>query len=324
MTTKDKILNILEENRGEAISGESMASLLEISRNSVWKAINGLKNDGYIIESCTNKGYMLGCENDILSAPGIKMYLPSHIDCKLKVHKQVTSTNTIAKELAVSGTAQSVHGTVIMAEQQSEGKGRRGRSFFSPPGHGIYMSLVLDSSQMGHDPTLITVYTAVAVSEAVQEICNVSPKIKWVNDLFLNGKKFCGISAEAVMDIEGGTIGWIVVGIGINFTLSEEVPSEFVPIVGSIFEGKPPVTRNRLVASIIEKMLSGTKVDQLSLIEKYKQKMFMLGKKVRVEWADAPYYATALDVNQFGNLLVQNEAGEIMTLTAGEISVRAD
>ena len=260
----------------------------------------------------------------------------------LKFH-QVDSTNTIAKEMAMnnasagrSGAAgatdatevsdaarrsgASLHGTVIMAEEQLAGYGRLGRSFFSPPGHGIYMSLIVDPDRLGLSaPTIITVYAAVAVCEAIESLCGKKPQIKWVNDIFLGEKKICGISAETVMDSKG-KINWIVVGIGVNFTLPA-VPNELAPIIGAIYEGlsQAETTREQLANKIINKMLN----PQLDgHIERYKRRLFILGKKIRVEGTDNPYEAIALDVDNAGQLLVKNESGEIITLTAGEISIR--
>jgi len=318
MKTKDTILALLEEKRGQAISGEDIAQRLNISRNAVWKVINKLKEDGHQIEATSNKGYSLNKNSDIISKVGIMSNL--HVDAEIDVHQKVESTNTIAKERAIAGAK---HGTVIIAEEQSSGRGRHGRSFFSPAGHGIYMSLVLKPEEIGFDnPALITVYTAVAVCSAIEKVCNKYPQIKWVNDLFVNQKKICGISAEIVMDLESQTMQWIVVGIGINFTLPANLPKELVSIVGAVHEVPPNTTRNQLVAEVLNKMLAPN-YKQQEIISEYRKRLFILGKKIRVEAAE-PYNAVAIDINEQGHLIVEDESGERKLLSAGEISVRVN
>ena len=359
MNTKEGVLKILEENRGKVVSGEEIALRLNISRNAVWKAINGLKQEGHCIEAAANKGYNLASHSDILSLAGMVPFLDTHleVEAKINVHQRVGSTNTLAKKMAVSDAGHDrLHGTVIIADEQTEGRGRHGRPFLSLPGHGIYMSLILNPKTLGFDtPTLVTSYTAVAVCEAIEALCGKYPKIKWVNDIFLGSddgawqdmKKICGISAEAVMDLESRMIQWVVVGIGINFTLPglAEMMPELVPIVGAIFEEGPPgITRNQLAAEIINRMLT-PKDSPSEMLEKYRRRMFILGKKVRVEQPGAggggdsvpisgtasyggagfavnSYEVTALDIDEIGQLVVQNDAGEITTLSAGEISIR--
>lgn len=328
MDTKERILSILEERRGQVVSGAEIGRSLEISRNAVWKAINQLKAEGHKIEPSSNKGYRLSTDDDTLSLAGILPFLtsgssinPRQIEAhQIEVRQTVSSTNTLAKEMAISGAP---HGTTIIANEQTAGRGRYGRSFFSPAGHGIYMSLVLDPARMGFDePAITTIYTAVAVCEAIESVCEIKPQIKWVNDLFLNGKKICGISAEAVMDlVTGSTVQWIVVGVGVNF-IPHELPEELVPIVGALYEmrenGKPNTTRNRLAAEIINRLMAA---DTDDLIARYRERLFVLGKEVLVE-GNEPYTATVLDINERGHLYVQKKDGEVKTLTAGEISIR--
>lgn len=233
-------------------------------------------------------------------------------------YKKTESTNIIANELAEAGAR---HGTAVIAEEQTAGRGRRGRKFFSPPGGGIYMSLVLESAKLGsfvaRSPALVTVYTAVAVCEAVEAVCGKSLGIKWVNDLFLGGKKVCGISAEAFLDA-----GRLVVGIGVNLLLPKGLPDELVPIVGAVFgddENVEEGMRGRLIDEIIARML-GLTYGWDELLHEYKRRVFVIGEVVRVEDAE-PYFAHVLDIGEDGGLIVEKEDGERVVLVAGEISI---
>jgi BirA family biotin operon repressor/biotin-[acetyl-CoA-carboxylase] ligase len=247
-------------------------------------------------------------------------------NAKISVYPSVDSTNTIAKQ-----ATDAEHGTVIIADSQTAGKGRYGRDFFSPPGHGIYMSLILRRPQIWLSaPTMVTSFTAVAVCEAIEKLCpGKTPKIKWVNDIFLNGKKICGISTEAATDFVTGEIDRIIVGIGINFTTPDNIPSEFKNIIGAVYgENEPPeTTRNQLTAEILNNMAAlDTQANQseAKLIENYKTRMLMLGEIITVTSTatNQSYQATALDIDNTGQLIIKKESGEIATLSSGEISIR--
>ena len=340
MKTKEKLLALLECCRGKCVSGEFIARQLGVSRTAVWKAVKSLEKDGYKITAATKTGYRLSDENDILSAQGIEAFL--HENAKILTYPSLDSTNIAAKQLAVAGEK---HGTVVIADHQTAGRGRFGRSFFSPPGHGIYMSFILRPSEIWLTvPTLVTAFAAVAVCEAIESAAQKSPQIKWVNDVFLDGKKICGISNEAITDYESGGLQWIVTGIGVNFTTPKSgVPEELAQIVGSVFSDdmsddidsddidskNPPITRNHLAAEIINRMAAldtdKKNCDEQSLLAKYKSRLMMLGEKITVTGsAGAPstYEATALDIDETGRLLIQNNNGEILAISSGEVSVR--
>ncbi|MCL2199245.1 MAG: biotin--[acetyl-CoA-carboxylase] ligase [Defluviitaleaceae bacterium] len=322
MSTKNKLLALLESNRGNSISGEHIGGLLGISRTAVWKAANELKKDGHKITAATNKGYRLSVENDILSKEGITAFLPPKLHgWQISVYPSLDSTNILAKKMAAEGAA---HGTVIITDHQTAGNGRYGRSFFSPAGCAIYMSMIIKPSSIWPKiPTLITAFTAVAVCEAIEKTCSVQPKIKWVNDLFLNGKKICGISTEAVTSLESGEIEWIVVGIGVNFSPpAEEIPAELKSIIGTVFE-KPTTTRNHLTSEIITRMSNlDTNGDEKELLQNYRSRLMLLGKKITVAAAGHSYEATAIDIDDTGRLIVKTNDGKTQALSSGEVSVR--
>ena len=325
MSTKNRILELLEQQRGESISGEHLAGVLGISRNAVWKAIKELQKDGYNIVAVTNKGYCLSAENDIISIPGIKPFLSERSQFyanKIQVHKSLESTNKTAKEMAVAGAE---HGTIIIADCQTMGRGRYSRNFFSPSGGGLYMSIVLRPEAMHFkNPTSVTAFAAVSVCEAIESISTKVPRIKWVNDIFIDGKKVCGILTEAVTDFESGGLDWVVLGIGINVhTRTEDFPCDLQSIATSIYpDEKMYGARNRLSAEIINRILGfETLPSETEIFEKYKKRLMVLGKKITVIQNQVEYKATAIDVDSVGHLVVKNESGERITLSSGEIRI---
>ncbi|MCL2438041.1 MAG: biotin--[acetyl-CoA-carboxylase] ligase [Coriobacteriia bacterium] len=324
MSTKEKVLALLESSRGQSISGEHIAEQLGVSRNTIWKAIKELEKDGHKVTAVTNKGYCLSEDSDVLSAQGMASYLEQkELTERIFVYDCLESTNTTAKELAVAGAQ---HGTVVIANQQTAGKGRYGRNFISPSGSGLYMSIVLCPKLLSFDAsTLITACTAVAVCESIEETSEAKPRIKWVNDIFVGDKKVCGISTEAAMDFESGTMQWIVVGIGINLIDPPEgVLQDSRNLIGSIFGAdKPSVTRNRLAAEVINRVVRTKEQDtDVDMLARYRQRMFMLGERVIVTGLGDSYEATALDLDGYAQLIVEKDTGEVVTLSSGEVSVR--
>lgn len=325
MSTKNRILEVLEQHRRESISGEHLAGILSISRNAVWKAVKELQKDGYNIVAVTNKGYCLSDENDIVSIPGIKPFLSEKSQPyanKIHIYKSLESTNKIAKEMAVIGAE---HGTVIISDCQTMGRGRYSRNFFSPSGGGLYMSIVLRPEVLHFEsPTSVTAFAAVSVCEAIESISKKAPKIKWVNDIFIDGKKVCGILTEAVTDFESGGLDWVVLGIGINvYIRTEDFPGDLQSIATSIYpDEKMPGVRNKLSAEIINRILGfETLPSETEIFRKYKKRLMMLGKEITVIQNQMEYKAIAIDVDSVGHLIVKNENGEIITLSSGEIRI---
>ena len=325
MRTKEHILELLEQQRGESISGEQLAGILGISRNAVWKAVKELQKDGYHIVAVTNKGYCLTDKNDIISIPGIKPFLSEksqpYAD-KIQIYKSLESTNKTAKEMAVAGAE---HGTVIISDCQTMGRGRYSRKFFSPSGGGLYMSIVLRPDVLHFkNPTSVTAFAAVSVCEAIESISNKTPEIKWVNDIYIDGKKVCGILTEAVTDFESGGLDWVVLGIGINVSIpTEDFPDDLQSLASSIYpDERMPGIRNRLSGEILNRILGAeTAPSEAEIFKKYKKRLMMLGKKITVIQNQMEYKATAIDVDSYGHLIVKNETGEIITLSSGEIRI---
>ncbi len=257
MSSKTEVLKCLTERKGTYISGENMARELGLSRNAVWKAVKALKSDGFMILSSTNRGYMLENEPDVLSEASIRSQLDPKIgNIGIKVYPVIESTSETAKKMALDGAP---HGTIVVADGQTCGRGRRSHGFYSPEG-GIYVSMILRPESFPYrDAKTVTAYAAVA---AVQTIFTASGKragIKPVNDIFLDGKKVCGILTESMSDFESGDIAWIVIGIGMNYCLKEdELPEELRGKAGSVFgPSDHKVTRSRIIADLAERLLTG-------------------------------------------------------------------
>ena len=287
--------------------------------------------------------------NDDLSVQGILPYLSQDLQGdfseRIFIYDQLESTNITAKEIVLSGTQSGCdashnaryykqqHGTVIIADFQAAGKGRQGKVFHSPSGHGIYMSIILDSSELHlSTPTLTTALAAVSVCEAIEAVSDKVPCIKWVNDVFLDGKKVCGILTESVNSPASRITPWVIVGIGINFsTPALEFPVALRQIAGSVFDSEtPPVSRSHLAAEVINRVVlfngqrseKGMQHCENVMLEKYRQRMFLLGKRVRVTGVDEPFEAVAVDVDDAGHLVVKKNNGEQVLLFSGEVSIK--
>ena len=333
MSTKGNVLKALEENKGTTVSGEELATLLNRSRAAIWKAIQELRKEGYHIDAITNKGYCLSQDSDMLSVEGILPYLSDSTAAdRIHVFKQLESTNLTAKRMALDGASAE---TVVIAEEQTKGKGRMGRSFYSPSGSGIYMSFILAPRFDTAKSVLITTAASVAVCKAIENITGISCQIKWVNDVYMNEKKICGILTEAVTDFESGRIHYIVLGIGINYSTSKTAfPKELSGIAGSLYEGatEDHISRNRLIAEIINQVFAvNERLESREFISEYKARSFVLGKEIRIIPTIGPdaernfdegIPATVMDIDGDGGLVVKYQDGTVSTLNSGEISIR--
>lgn len=325
MNTKNRILELLEQRRGESVSGERIAGMLDLSRNAVWKAVRELQKDGYHITAVTNKGYCLSDDNDIVSVQGIKPFLSGNSQPyaeKIRIYKTLESTNKTAKEMAIAGAE---HGTVIIADCQTLGRGRYSRSFFSPAGGGLYMSMILRVEALRlENPTSVTALAAVAVCEAIECISTKEPKIKWVNDVLIDGKKVCGILTEAITDFESGRLDWIVLGIGVNVNIrAEDFPDDLQSLAASVCPREREIgVRNRLAAEIINRIL-GCEAPPMEaeIFEKYKKRLMILGKEITVVQDQTEYKAAAIDIDPAGHLIVEKENGQRCILSSGEIRI---
>ncbi len=289
----------------------------------MWKAVKSLRCDGYCIDAVRNKGYCLSVETDILSLQGIQKYLdPICSNMRIEVYPTVTSTNIIAREKAMNGMPE---GYVIFANTQTEGRGRKDRPFFSPCGTGIYMSILFRPVQYSLQEAIkLTSMTAVAVCEAIEAVSGAKAKIKWVNDVYVAGKKVCGILTEASCGLEDGRLEYVVVGIGINVTPpNEEFPNELKNVAGTIFGGTQADGKNRLAAEVLNKSIAYYNIlNESNYIHEYRCRSIVLGKEISIISSDGEKTAIALDVDSDCRLLVKYKNGMVEKLSSGEISIK--
>ena len=323
MTVKEDVLRILENRRGAIVSGTEMATELSVSRNAIWKAIQSLESDGYVINAGTNKGYCLSKENDVVSAQGIRRYLKQDYgNFPIEVIKKVTSTNERLKLRAGEGAEE---GLILIAEEQSEGKGRRGRNFYSPHGTGIYMSILLRPQLKMEKAIYITTAAAVAVAKAIESVTEQKAYIKWVNDIFCNDKKVCGILTEASLDVESGGLAYAVLGIGINtHRPNTEFPKEIQNTAGYLYinEEKDFDIRNKLIAEVINNFMQYyVSIENKAFMQEYRERSFLIGKTITYYSGKEERTAFAKDVDDEARLLVRYEDGSEDALNSGEVTL---
>lgn len=319
MSLKSDILAVLEENTDIYLSGQELAKRFGVSRNAVWKAINQIKDDGYIITSVQNKGYCLSGKSDVLSANKIEQYMTDSQSKNLKlfVFEQIDSTNNEAKRMIANGFNDI---GLIVSNEQLNGRGRLGRDFYSPKNTGIYMSFIFHPDVNISNAVSVTTATSVAVVRAIERLTDIKPQIKWVNDVYLNDKKICGILTEAVTDFETGFTHSVVIGIGINIT-TEKFPAEIADTAASLnFSG---LSRNRMIAAVADEMLKvcGSFTDR-SYIEDYRSHSLIIGKAIDYYKNNEKYSGVAENIDDEGGLVVRREDGSTEILHSGEITVR--
>lgn len=319
MSTKNDVLGALMSTDA-ALSGERLARRLGISRNTVWKAIEQLRSEGYEVEAVTNRGYRLVCAPDLICEPEIlKWTTGKTMGRMIEVHRQLDSTNIRAKQLASQGAP---HGYLVCADSQVSGRGRFGRSFFSPEHSGVYITYVLRPKLPAEKAVNITSLAAVAVARAIEALCEAEVRIKWVNDLYINERKVCGILCEASLDFESGMLEYVVLGIGVNVARMD-FPEELRDIATSIGnECGQSVSRNRLIAEI-SNQLDGL-YDQLSsgsFMPENRRRSLVIGRDVTVLRGEERYPAHVMDIDDQGRLVIRTDSG-VSRVGSGEISIK--
>lgn len=321
---KEKILKLLKDNKKQFVSGQEISEQLKVSRTAIWKYINALKEEGYEIESVSRKGHMLISTPDILNYEEISEYLSTqYVGREIYYFDSIDSTNIRAKELAYNdGT----DGAVVIAEEQTHGRGRLGRNWSSQKKKGIWMSIILKPQIEPQDAVKITQVAAAAVWKAIAQM-GIKTQIKWPNDIVLNGKKVCGILTE--MSGELNRLNYLVVGIGINTNTNiDEFPEEIRNMATSIkTETGEEIKRKELVALILNNFeaLYDQLINDRSIKEAInicKENSALIGRDVRLIVRGDEKEVKAIDINEDGELIVQDKEGEISKVISGEVSVR--
>lgn len=319
---KEVILDYLKDKENKFISGEEISSKLNITRASVWKYINSLKNDGYQIESVSRKGYKLTGSPDILTYEEIRVYLKTNrIGRKIIYKKSIDSTNLECKRIADAES----EGTAVVGEEQLKGRGRLGRSWTSPPYKGIFMSIILKPDIDMEEAPKITSIGAAAVFLAFKDI-GIECQVKWPNDIVINGKKVCGILTE--MSGEINRINYIVIGIGINVNLNnDDIPEDLKDKATSLLIEKGKNIDRRILLSgllnnfeiLYDEFLSG---DYSKTVSICRDNSSLIGKEVKIIKNGKEAVGKAIDIEKDGALIIQYKNGEKDKIISGEVSVR--
>ena len=321
-STKDQLLQYLKERKGNWVSGESLSNQMGVSRTAVWKQISKLKEEGYSIESATKKGYLFRKTSEMLLPNEIREGLETKLLGKgdIVYSKEIDSTNREARDLADEGAPE---GTLVLSEAQIKGKGRKGRTWFSPPKGGIYISLILRPTISPVEAPKFTLLAAVAIAEALLSMTPLNIHIKWPNDILVDGKKIAGILTE--MSTEMDAVNYIVVGLGLNVN-TPRFPDEIQGIATSILiETGKVFPRVRLIQEYLERyetyyeMYKKTGFDPI--INRWKDLSNIVGKKVEVRVIGNQFIGEALDIDGDGALILKDDQGVIHRIISGDITL---
>lgn len=344
MKTKDLVLNLLKENGNQYISGQEIADKLFLTRAGVWKAVKALKADGYSIEAVNNRGYCLVTDTEVLSSELIgKFIYPDRVtkDSDISAYSDnkitkpdgmriialdsVDSTNNEARKYAMDGFDGDM---LIVSDHQTSGRGRRGRAFHSPKGTGLYMSFLIHPQVEISKATLITCMAAVSVCRAIKEVAGLDVSIKWVNDIFYNDHKVCGILTEGFTSMEDGSLSYVIVGIGINiYPPRDGFPPEISKIAGALFKSEAEASdiKNRLCAAVAKHFIGILESDSNEYINEYKDRSNLTGHYVKIMQGDGKTtekgYALVKGIDDECHLIVQYDDGSEELLSTGEVSV---
>lgn len=323
MSVKAQVLNALDAARGRYISGQELADQLGVSRAAIWKAVTALRADGTPIEAITNRGYALPHGADLLNADAITALLAPAVAqaVQITVVDRLPGTNAALRTQATNGAPE---GLVLIAQAQSAGRGRRGHSFFSPPG-GLYLSILLRPAFSTRQSPQITALAAVAAARAAEQLCGTPIQIKWVNDLWKNGKKVCGILTEAAVDLESGMLDYAVLGLGFNLVQpSGGWPKELAAVAGSLFDSAPaPGARAALAAAFLNEFwaLYHTGL-RGSWLDDYRRRQALTGRHVTlIPNGSEPRGATVLGIDDDCRLLVRCD-GDLAPTAFGSDEIR--
>lgn len=323
--SREKVLSLLLEDPSRPLSGEAMSRQLGVSRAAVWKAIEVLRQEGYVITSAPNRGYRLESAPDRvregeLTGPLAGCKIGSTLACL----ETIDSTNTECKRRAMAGDPE---GLVVLAEEQTGGRGRLGRTFQSPKGCGLYLSALLRPDLPPGEVVDFTAWVAVAVCDGIEAACGVRPRIKWTNDIVLNGKKLVGILTELGLESETNSLQYLVTGIGINVNHRPEDFGEDIRDMATSLaqELGHPVRRAVLAAEIIralDRMYATFPANKQEYLDKYRADCLTTGQQVQLITPVSRQEAFALEIDDEFRLVVELPDGTRKAMSTGEVSVR--
>ena len=311
---KEEILVRLLDARPDRVSGQELGQALGVTRAAVWKSIEALRAEGFDIESAPGGGYrLLSAPNRVRQSLVQQRLTTVSLGRVMTVLDETGSTNAVLRERAAAGA---VHGETVIARQQTAGRGRLGRTFFSPPDGGVYLSVLLSH---GFDPTQVTIRAAAAVHRAIFSLCGLTCSIKWVNDLQLDGRKVCGILTEGLFELETGAMTGAVCGIGVN--VGGSFPPELREIAGTLPDD---TDKNALAAAVLNELEHCLSLNFEQVLDYYRLYCPLPGHAVTVHPIGAePYEARAVSIDNQGRLVV-DRGGELIALPGGEVSLHRE
>jgi len=324
MSSRDQLLTYLKEEKGRWVSGQLLSRKMAVTRSAVWKHILRLKEAGYVIESSRRKGYLLRQSSDLLLAHEIREGLKTRVFGKQDIvyFRETNSTNLRAKDLADRGAPE---GTVVISESQTDGRGRRGRTWFSPAGEGIYVSLILRPALSPNEASRLTLLAAVAAAETLLQHTSLSVRIKWPNDIMVGGKKLAGILTQVSTEMDA--VDYMVVGMGLNVnTPLKDFPDDLRNSATSLqAETKESYPRIGLLRLFLERFEDGYELFKRSgfqpILERWKALTDIIGRRVRVDLLNHHYRGEVLDIDHDGVLILKDQDGTLRRIVSGDVTL---
>lgn len=321
--TQEKVLALLKADPEAYHSGQSMSRELGISRAAVWKAVESLRSEGYKIDSVSNRGYRLAAEPDRLRAGALAGNLTGcRVGGTLVCLPTVDSTNNELKRRA----AEAPDGLAVLADEQTGGRGRRGKTFQSLGGRGVYLSVLLRPAGSLAELSALTAWIAVAVCEGIREACGAETEIKWTNDVLLGGKKLCGILTELELEAESGLLRHVIVGVGVNINqTAADFGPELASVATSLALAGYPVRRTELAVCLLQaldRMYAAFPAERERYLAEYRRRCVTTGRDVLLLRGNTRQTAFAEAVEDDFSLRVRFPDGHRENVTAGEVSVR--
>lgn len=317
----EDIIKFLKENEKKFISGERISEALNVSRTAIWKRIKRLRQMGYMIDASPRTGYRLVSCPDILLPAEIKPILETEWMAKnIHYFQKIDSTNSVAYQLAMQGAEE---GEVVIAESQEKGRGRLGRKWFSPPYLNLYISIILRPEILPTQASMITLLSAVATAEAIKKYSNITPTIKWPNDILIRGRKIAGLLNEINSELD--RVHFIILGIGININIDKkDFPEEIREYATSLkIETGSQISRKEFICILLKEIEDWykdfLKEGNKPILDAWRKWADIKDKMVRISSFKESFNGKAIDIDSDGALLIKNKNGEIKRVLAGDI-----